>query len=132
MKLTEEERKKMPMKIIGGSALSRGLNETFRNVLIEGTHRDSHGDKWSSHSAVRNETHPYFQKSRNLPKLNGVAHEEEPRQVFLNHRTNEVHEDGMLLHSDGKVSPFSHGGNPKLFNSSHYFFREDEKGKSTT
>jgi hypothetical protein len=126
MILTEEERRVIPVKIIGRSALPRGLNETFRNVLIEGTHRDSHGDKWSNHSAVRNETHPYFQKSKNLPKSNGVAHEDEPRQVFLNHRTNEVHEDGMLLHSDGKVSPFSHGGNPKLFNSSHYFSHEDE------
>jgi hypothetical protein len=114
------------MKIRGGTALARSLNETFRNVLIEGTHRDSHGDKWSSHSAVRNETHPYFQKSKNLPKLNGLAREEGPRQVFLNHRTHEVTEGEMLLHSDGKVSPFSHSGKPKLFNSSHYFFHEDE------
>ncbi len=114
------------MRIRGRTALSRSLNETFRNVLIEGTHRDCHGDKWSSHSAVRNETHPYFQQSKNLPKLNGVAHEAEPRRVFWNHRTNEVTEDGMLLRPDGKVSPFSHGGNPKLFNSSHYFFHEDE------
>jgi hypothetical protein len=109
-----------------GNALARSLNESFRNLIIEGHVTDMKGDKWSSHSAVRNETHPHFVETKDEPKLNGVAYEEEGRQVFINHRSGCCHEGPMLLHPDNKASPFSHSGNPELFHSSHYFFASDE------
>jgi hypothetical protein len=113
------------MKIVGGSALSRSLNETFRNLITEGNVKDTRGDTWSSKTVVRNETHPHFQKSKDLPKLNGVAHEENSHKVWMNHRTMEVHHGEMILHPDGKASPFSHSGNPQMFHSSHYFETEE-------
>jgi hypothetical protein len=115
------------MKIVGGSALSRGLNESFRNVITESRDnvRDAKGDKWSSHSAVRNEFHPDFKKSKQNPNLDGIEHEEQPRAVWLNHRSGSIHEGGMLLHPDGIVFPHSHIGEPKMFHQEHYFFEEE-------
>lgn len=116
------------MRITGasGNALARGLNESFRNIITESREKiaDARGDKWSSYTAVRNATHPHFEKSKSQPHLNGVAHEEQSRAVWLNHRSQEIHEGGMLLHADGVVSPHSHIGEPKMFHQEHYFFEE--------
>jgi hypothetical protein len=121
------------MKIRGssGNALARSLNESWRNVLIEGTHQDIRGDKWTSHQAAhRNELHPNFLvsegiKKKDLPHLDGVRHELQKRQVFVNLRTGDTHEGGLLLHPDGKASVFSHSGNPSLFNVSQYHFAKE-------
>jgi hypothetical protein len=115
--------------ISSGNALGRSLYESaIRNMITEGTHADHNGDKWDSALVVRNETHPecaHFAKSKNLPHLSGVRHEEESRQVFINRRSGSVHEGPLMVHPDGKASPHSHSGNPQLFHFSHYFETEE-------
>ena len=111
--------------IAKNNALARSLYESsIRNIITEGTYLDSRKDKWSSHSVVRNERHQNFVKSKENPTLDGIQHEEQARQVFLNHRTQSVHEGPMMLHPDGKVSPHSYGSEPALYHSSHYFSAE--------
>jgi hypothetical protein len=113
-----------------GNALARSLNESFRNIIGEDTNHciDTRGNKWSRTTAVRNETHPHFQKAGKGEKqhhLDGIAHEEQSRNVWVNQKTGQTHENEMILHPNGKASPFSHSGNPELFHFSHYFETEE-------